>query len=137
MKPIVLAAVLAVAVLPVPAAAQPQAPAGYAPGLGEIMTLTQMRHLKLWFAGDAKNWELADYELDELKEGFDDAIEYSDVRCQMSDVGCRMSDVGCRMSDVGCQMSDLRHPISALRSPTSGKSKVLVRGSTVTPLRLA
>ena len=46
--------------------------AGYTPGLGEIMTLQQMRHAKLWFAGAARNWELADYELDELREGFDD-----------------------------------------------------------------
>jgi len=46
------------------------------PGLGEIMTLTQMRHLKLWFAGAQKNWDLAAYELDELQEGFDDAIKY-------------------------------------------------------------
>ena len=52
------------------------APAGanaaYSPGLGEIMALQQMRHAKLWFAGRARNWELADYELDELKEGFVD-----------------------------------------------------------------
>ena len=48
----------------------------YIPGLGEIMTLTQMRHLKLWLAGSAKNWDLADYELDELKEGFEDAAKY-------------------------------------------------------------
>jgi hypothetical protein len=31
----------------------------YAPGLGEIMTFTQMRHAKLWMAGEAENWELA------------------------------------------------------------------------------
>jgi len=37
------------------------------------MTLTQMRHIKLWFAGAAENWRLADYELDELEEGFADA----------------------------------------------------------------
>jgi hypothetical protein len=43
-----------------------------AAGLGEIMALQQMRHSKLWFAGSAGNWPLADYELDELKEGFDD-----------------------------------------------------------------
>jgi hypothetical protein len=42
------------------------------PGLGEIMSLQQMRHSKLWFAGSAGNWPLAGYELDELKEGFDD-----------------------------------------------------------------
>ena len=47
----------------------------YVPGLGEIMTLQQMRHAKLWFAGAAHNWPLADYELDELKEGFDDAAK--------------------------------------------------------------
>jgi hypothetical protein len=47
----------------------------YSPGLGEIMTLQQMRHSKLWFAGQARNWELAAYELDELKEGFDDAVK--------------------------------------------------------------
>jgi len=48
-------------------------PRGYTPGLGEIMTLTQMRHVKLWFAGAAGNWPLAHYELDELEEGFADA----------------------------------------------------------------
>jgi hypothetical protein len=48
----------------------------YVIGLGEIMGLTQMRHAKLWFAGQAKNWPLAEYEMDELKEGFDDAIKY-------------------------------------------------------------
>lgn len=54
---------------------QPQAPP-FTPGLGEIMTMTQMRHSKLWFAGQAGNWPLAAYELDELKEGFDDAATY-------------------------------------------------------------
>jgi hypothetical protein len=42
------------------------------PGIGEIMREQQMRHIKLWLAGHAGNWPLADYELDELKEGFDD-----------------------------------------------------------------
>ena len=48
----------------------------YVPGLGEMMSLQQMRHVKLWFAGQAENWELADYELDELGEGFDDIVKY-------------------------------------------------------------
>src|SRR5215471_18604761 len=43
----------------------------YTPGLGEIMTFQQMRHVKLWLAGQAGNWPLASYELDELNEGFD------------------------------------------------------------------
>jgi len=44
----------------------------YQPGLGELMALQQMRHIKLWFAGRAGNWPLADYEIGELREGFDD-----------------------------------------------------------------
>ena len=48
----------------------------YAPGLGEMMTLQQMRHIKLWLAGDAGNWELVGYELEELGEGFDDVIKF-------------------------------------------------------------
>jgi hypothetical protein len=48
----------------------------YAPGLGELMTFQQMRHTKLWLAGQASNWELAAYELDELGEGFDDIVRF-------------------------------------------------------------
>ena len=50
--------------------------APYVPGLGEIMAATQMRHLKLWYAGAAQNWPLANYEVDELAEGFADAARY-------------------------------------------------------------
>ena len=57
-------------------APQPPAPPlqeePYQPGLGEIMALQQMRHIKLWFAGRVGNWPLADYEIGELNEGFDD-----------------------------------------------------------------
>lgn len=48
----------------------------YVPGLGEIMAQSAVRHAKLWFAGQAKNWDLATYEVDELKEGFEDACKY-------------------------------------------------------------
>jgi hypothetical protein len=40
--------------------------------IGDIMTFQQERHLKLWFAGHAGNWPLADYEIGKLKDGFDD-----------------------------------------------------------------
>ena len=56
--------------------ADPKAASSYVPGLGEFMTATQMRHAKLWFAGSAGNWKLAAYELDELKEGLDDAVRF-------------------------------------------------------------
>src|SRR6201989_3281942 len=54
------------------AAAQP-AKEPYKPGLGEFMTATQLRHAKLWFAGKNSNWDLAAYEIDEIKEGLEDA----------------------------------------------------------------
>jgi hypothetical protein len=59
-------------------AGPPAVPAedAFAPGLGEIMAATQMRHLKLWYAGQAKNWALASYEIDELEEGFADAVRF-------------------------------------------------------------
>jgi len=39
---------------------------------GDIMAFQQGRHFKLWFAGRAGNWPLADYEIGKLKDGFDD-----------------------------------------------------------------
>jgi hypothetical protein len=39
-----------------------------APGLGEYMTTIQLHAGKLWFAAKGANWDLARYELDELKE---------------------------------------------------------------------
>ena len=82
MKPLPTFAVLALALVLPTRAAEP-AKETYASGLGEIMSLQQMRHLKLWFAGAAKNWPLADYELDELKEGFDDVMKFFPVKDDM------------------------------------------------------
>ena len=39
----------------------------YKPPLGDIMGKIQLRHIKLWFAGKSKNWELASYEVEEIK----------------------------------------------------------------------
>src|ERR1700740_2637519 len=55
-----------------PNAAAPAGNGADIAGLGEIMTLQQLRHIKLWFAGRAGNWPLADYEVGELNEGFED-----------------------------------------------------------------
>jgi len=73
MRNVIITAAIVVA-FPLLAAAQP-AKEPYAPGLGEFMTLTQMRHAKLWFAAKAKNWDLAAYEIDEIKEGLEDAAK--------------------------------------------------------------
>jgi len=47
-------------------------PKSYIPGLGEFMERIQVDHAKLWLAGEARNWELAEYQLTELKEVFSD-----------------------------------------------------------------
>ena len=36
------------------------------------MALQQVRHIKLWFAARSGDWPLADYEIDALKQGFED-----------------------------------------------------------------
>jgi len=53
-------------------AGPPAVGGGYAPRLGELMILQQIRHSKLWFAVAANNWDLAEHGLDELKAGFGD-----------------------------------------------------------------
>src|SRR6266576_7134289 len=52
----------------------------YVPRLGDIMNAAQLRHMKLWFAGKALNWELAAYELGQLKAGLVEAASlYSGI----------------------------------------------------------
>ena len=75
-----------------PAASPPEADAG-GPGLGEIMTLQQLRHIKLWFAGRARNWPLADYELGELNEGFEDVSKLLGGDIIEKNVGAGMKDL--------------------------------------------
>lgn len=48
------------------------------------MTQTASRHAKLWYAGQARNWALAEYEIDELKEGLEDAGKYHPAHKQIS-----------------------------------------------------
>ena len=56
-----------------PPAASPQ-PEGshdaksYTPGIEQFMNVIQTEHAKLWFAASARNWELAAYQLGEIKE---------------------------------------------------------------------
>ena len=45
----------------------------YKPSLGDIMGATQLRHFKLYFAGRLQNWDLARYELEQIKASFTDA----------------------------------------------------------------
>lgn len=40
----------------------------YKPGLGELMSVVQTHHAKLWFAGINGNWKLAEFETREINE---------------------------------------------------------------------
>jgi hypothetical protein len=55
-----------------PPPAPGELPKSYFPGLGEFMGRVQVDHAKLWLAGEARNWDLAGYQLGELKEVFAD-----------------------------------------------------------------
>jgi hypothetical protein len=58
--------------LSLPAVAEDQKPGAeqpvYAPGLNDMMVATQLRHFKLWYAGVAQNWPLANYELAQIRD---------------------------------------------------------------------
>jgi hypothetical protein len=48
--------------------------------LADIMSATQLRHIKLWFAGKSSNWKLADYELRQFKASLVEAASlYPDI----------------------------------------------------------
>jgi len=56
----------------------------YKPGLGEFMSGIQVHHAKLWFAGTAGNWQLADFEIGEIKETLNDIGKYCTDRPEVS-----------------------------------------------------
>lgn len=63
---------------------QHQLDSAYKPGLGEFMSGIQVHHEKLWFAGTAGNWKLADFEVGEIKEALDDIETYCKDRPEVS-----------------------------------------------------
>src|ERR1700758_2360814 len=46
------------------------------PRLGEIMVATQLRHFKLWYAGLVGNWDLARYQVVQIKYAYSDATRF-------------------------------------------------------------
>lgn len=78
----VIAALAMVASFPVLAVDQPSGKSQplYVPRLGDIMVATQLRHFKLWYAGEVKNWKLANYELEQIRATFEEATTlYPDI----------------------------------------------------------
>lgn len=45
----------------------------YRPPLGDMMSAIQARHIKLWFAGKFGNWDLAAYEVGEIRASLENA----------------------------------------------------------------
>jgi len=57
---------------------QPQtepANSSYVPDLGDLMGATQLRHIKLSFAGNLKNWDLASYQVAQIRKTFEAAAK--------------------------------------------------------------
>lgn len=66
---------------------QKQLAGTYKPGLGEFMLGIQTHHVKLWLAGDAQNWKLADFETGEIKETIDDIKTFNTDRPEVASIG--------------------------------------------------
>lgn len=45
----------------------------YVPPLNLLMVATQLNHFKLWYAGVVQNWQLANYELTQIRTSIDRA----------------------------------------------------------------
>ena len=58
----------------------------YKPGFGEFMSSIQVHHEKLWFAGINADWELADFEITEIKEAVGDIEKFNADRPESKDV---------------------------------------------------
>jgi hypothetical protein len=69
--------VISVCALPLVASAQTggntPSPQPYVPRLGDIMNTAQTRHIKLWLADKSANWDLAAYEIRQLKTSLAEA----------------------------------------------------------------
>ena len=68
-----------------------QTPPPYQPGMGDLMvTIVQPRHLKLGLAGQARNWDYADYAQHELEEALE-TVEKHIPKWRNLDIGQLMA----------------------------------------------
>ena len=59
----------------------------YKPGFADFMIGIQIHHSKLWFAGQNKNWGLADFEVKKIFETIDGLAKYQKERKEMMMMG--------------------------------------------------
>lgn len=77
----------------------------YKPGLGEFMSSIQVHHEKLWFAGQYQNWQLADFEIGEIKESLDGIKYYCSDRPEVRSIN--MIDTAIDSVSNAIQQKDL------------------------------
>ncbi|MBI3335939.1 cytochrome c [Candidatus Peregrinibacteria bacterium] len=82
------------------------------PGLGEIMGIVQQHHAKLFYSGTRGNWELAQYQIDEIKEGLEDVAKYyptfKEVKLPLKDLIPKMMDEPLRNVASAIQKKDAK-----------------------------
>ena len=90
------------------------------PGLGEYMSGLQFHMAKMWFAAQASNWDLADYELHETSEAID-AVAGLNVSRNNVDISDEIKSV------LGSQIANLQKAIDeqSLAAFTASYNKAL------------
>ena len=95
-----------------PAPAASAAGDAFVPGLGEIMSLQQMRHTKLWLAAHAGNWRLATYEVAKLKETVE-MVKEAIVDIQQASAKWQKAPVGDMFGNLDTELHALDQAVKA------------------------
>jgi hypothetical protein len=96
-----------------PAFAQEVKGKGQLPRLADLMNETmQVHHTKLWFAGHADNWVLADYEVRKIKETIEE-IKETIVDIQTASAQWQRVPVGEMLTSVDSNLDALAKAIKA------------------------
>lgn len=110
---LVAAASLLVNLIAAPGFAQEVKGKGQLPRLADLMNeAMQVHHTKLWFAGHATNWVLADYEVKKIKETIEE-IKESIVDIQTASAQWQRAPVGEMLRSVDSALDTLGQAIKA------------------------
>jgi hypothetical protein len=95
------------------------------PELGQQMLELQIRHARLWFAGEAKNWTLAMFHLAELRESMNGIVERNPDHdtmqpARLADVLPAMMDPGVKAVQTALDAKDVRKFAIAYDQLTNG-----------------
>lgn len=91
------------------------------PGLGEIMGVIQQHHAKLYYAGTRANWPLAAYELNEIQESLDDAMQlypnkFKEVRVPLPELIPAMTKASMGQVQEAIQQKDEKSFVQAYQA---------------------